>query len=445
MMEDTHLQWAKRPSRRAATRKVRRKTDQIGRPACRLLLCLLLGICALPSVGMAQNFFSSGSTGADGAFAPASSVTIDMSTKPDGIWNYTTIDIPADVTVTFTRNAANTPVVWLATGDVNIAGTVDVSGENASSGVEPGNEALGGPGGFKGGLGARRTDISGSCVGNPGEGPGGGSFESCPCRGGGGGYGTSGLAGCTGSSGSGTYGNQLIRPLVGGSGGGGGSSVSDADGANGGGGGGAILIASSGTITIDGTVIADGGSGSNQYYCGNAALCGGGGSGGAVRLIANRVDGEGNLLARGGPNCTNGLGCSTTGGAGRIRVEAYQIGLTNLGNPQATFGPPLTVGATADRGTITITDVAGEVVPILPTGNTGTPDVIFMAPGDVLVSLATTNIPEGTNLTVRVNAAGQVITAQSTPVDAAGNATATVTVPAGLGTIQAYAEFVPTL
>jgi Galactose oxidase, central domain len=39
---------------------------------------------------------------------------VDMSTRPDGIWHYTTIDIPAGTTVSFKPNAANTPVVcWL--------------------------------------------------------------------------------------------------------------------------------------------------------------------------------------------------------------------------------------------------------------------------------------------------------------------------------------------
>ena len=79
------------------------------------------------------------------------------------------------------------------------------------------------------------------------------------------------------------------------------------------------------------------------------------------------------------------------------------------------------------------------MVPNPPSGNTNTPDVISTAAGNITISLATTNIPPATPLTVRVTAAGQVITAQSTPTDAAGNATATLTVPGGVGTIQAFA------
>jgi len=83
------------------------------------------------------------------------------------------------------------------------------------------------------------------------------------------------------------------------------------------------------------------------------------------------------------------------------------------------------------------------VVPTPPSGNLSTPDVIFTAAGNITISLATTNIPSGTPLTLRITAAGQVITAQSTPTDAAGNATATVAVPGGVGTIQAFATYVP--
>src|SRR5262245_63208779 len=79
----------------------------------------------------AQSFFSSGSTGADGAFSPTKDIVIDMNTKPDGIWHYTTINIPSGVTVTFTSNTANTPVVWLASGAVTIAGTINLNGASA--------------------------------------------------------------------------------------------------------------------------------------------------------------------------------------------------------------------------------------------------------------------------------------------------------------------------
>ena len=91
------------------------------------------------------------------------------------------------------------------------------------------------------------------------------------------------------------FGTVTIIPLVGGSGGGGGASVNNNRGGAAGGGGGAILIASSGTITISGSITSRGGAGN----AGNAG--GGGGSGGAIRLIANTISGAGNLNAAGGP------------------------------------------------------------------------------------------------------------------------------------------------
>src|ERR1041385_7335721 len=75
----------------------------------------------------AQNTFSSGSTGADGAFAPATTQSIAV---PDsGVFNFTTVNIPAGVTITFTRNATNKPLTILASGDAVIAGTINIDGK----------------------------------------------------------------------------------------------------------------------------------------------------------------------------------------------------------------------------------------------------------------------------------------------------------------------------
>lgn len=69
---------------------------------------------------------------------------------------------------------------------------------------------------------------------------------------------------------------------------------------------------------------------------------------------------------------------------------------------------------------------------------------VYRQPRPITVALATTNIPQGTPLTVRVATDGPAITAPSTPTNASGNASATLTVPAGFGTIQAYAEYTAT-
>jgi hypothetical protein len=41
------------------------------------------------------------------------------------VLNYTTINIPREITVKFLRNTSNTPVVLLVQGSVTIAGTID--------------------------------------------------------------------------------------------------------------------------------------------------------------------------------------------------------------------------------------------------------------------------------------------------------------------------------
>src|ERR1051326_9393179 len=70
----------------------------------------------------AQNNCSSGSTGADGAFAPTTTQSIVV---PDsGVFNFTTVNIPTGITITFTRNATNKPLTILATGVVEISCTL---------------------------------------------------------------------------------------------------------------------------------------------------------------------------------------------------------------------------------------------------------------------------------------------------------------------------------
>ena len=181
----------------------------------------LLAAILLPLAGFAQ--VNSGSNGSDGAFNPTQNVTINMADHPTGIYQYTSVNIPQGVTVSFTPNANNTPVVWLVQGDCTIGGLVDVSGQLPSYRSPAG--AIGGPGGYRGG------DHS-----VPGAGPGGGPVGAN--YGGGGSYGTLGVT-TFGPAGV-TYGNAFILPLLGGSGGGG----SNSEGA--GGGGGAILIAATG-------------------------------------------------------------------------------------------------------------------------------------------------------------------------------------------------------
>src|SRR4029079_3177509 len=85
--------------------------------------------------------FNSGSTGADGAFSPTVSTQVQL--PESGIFNFTTVNIPSGVTVTFKRNTANTPIVILATGNVTIAGAIDVSGSSSANVGAAGDGNLG--------------------------------------------------------------------------------------------------------------------------------------------------------------------------------------------------------------------------------------------------------------------------------------------------------------
>ena len=80
-------------------------------------LGLLAATLGAPPAG-AQTF-SRGSTGADGAFNPPAGVTT-LALPPSGVFNFTTVNVPAGATVRFTRNATNTPVTILASGDVAV-------------------------------------------------------------------------------------------------------------------------------------------------------------------------------------------------------------------------------------------------------------------------------------------------------------------------------------
>ena len=345
-------------------------------------------------------------TGTDWSLSSGSSQTIDMRTRTNGVWNFTTIDIPAGITVKFIKNPANTPVRWLATGNVTTNGTLDLQGTAGGTTPLPGNEAPGGPGGFSGGLGGIRFDSSGSYAGTPGQGPGGGAAGV-----------TSDQGGAQGQFAS-VYGNPYLQPLIGGSGGGGGASRADYDGGNGGGGGGAILIDSSRDVVINGGILAGGGAGGRYAYS-----TGGFGSGGGIRIKADRISGTGILRA------------DTDG---RIRLEAYYRPLAAYSSPIAVNSTPVAEQAFNTNGVLTITSVAGQNV-VQRTGSTQTPDVIFSQAGPVTVTVAAASLSAGTPIVLRITANGQIIQATNNLVGT--STTFTVTVPQGVGTVQASATF----
>lgn len=348
----------------------------------------------------------------------------DMSTRESGIWNFTTIDIPENIEVRVIKNISNTPLVWLAQGAVNIDGILRVDGQDATQNNGSDAYAVGGPGGSPGGLGAIMYNVSGNYAGTPGQGAGGGEPGV-----------TSGQNAANGKFRN-TYGNTLLLPLVGGSGGGGGASNAGSYGGHGGGGGGAVMIASSLDITINGHINADGGA----YDYGGASY-GGRGSGGAIKLMADRVQGSGVLWARGGRALTDDSG-------GRIRIEAFFRPLTAKATPAATATAPIAAPDFGDLPTLAVVSVDGENVAAPPSGNLQTPDVVFTAAGTISVVVDSENVPVGTPVTLRITTSGQIILLPAVDdpdvtVGVDGTATFTATVPAGLGTIQAFTEFNP--
>ncbi len=85
------------------------------------------------------------SDGSDGPFEPTGNVTLDMqAVAPDGVFNFTSINIPAGVVVRFVKNNLNTPVFFAATGSISIAGTIDLSAPFPSDAAGPGGGGGGG-------------------------------------------------------------------------------------------------------------------------------------------------------------------------------------------------------------------------------------------------------------------------------------------------------------
>lgn len=360
---------------------------------------------------------------------------VDMNAKPNGVWNYTTINVPTGITVDFVPNAANSAVTWLASDDVIIDGVVSLDGKHGALRDNiPVHAAPGGPAGFAGGLGGNRVELYNSVAGTPGSGPGGGAPGINPNN-----------IGDDGQH-NGVYGNPYIVPLKGGSGGGGGAVyLSTTKGGNGGGGAGAMLIASSRDVTINGVIRANGG-----YYGRNISHSastssgrGGHGSGGAVKVVCDRLLGNGRIETKGG----NGQYSSTSIG-GYVRLESYLRPFDISGQVYTATRSNSAPVQSVDYGSpaaLVITSVDGESVANPPSGSFANPDVVFSDSGDVTIIVTATNVPDGTPVTLKiVHSAGTINLPAGGDPDvtlSGGTATFTATVPEGFGTIQAFAEY----
>lgn len=415
----------------------------------------------------AQGSFNSGSTGADGAFSDTvfpldctrTQNTITCTLRADGVFNFTTITIPSGITIKFNRNAKNTPVTMLASGNVMIAGIIDISGQDGTLNGPTSGGGVGGPGGSDGGRGGYpfASIIDGVAGDGPGGGGGGGWINGNLGSGGGGGFVNVGNDGgdteIIGKGGP-RYGSSTLLPLIGGSGGGGGPAI-NGTGGPGAGGGGAILIASSGAISFNsGSINARGGNGASTD---RDAKPGGGGSGGAIRVVANSISGNGSFASDGGAGGFSGFFCNCRGGAGSsgyIRIEAFSF--TNFqpiispGPPQtsSSFGLPSSV-ALPNAPVLKIASVAGMAAPATPAGSFhGPADIVVPSAqaNPVNVALQAANIPLGSIVQVTLTPeTGAFTTVQSTVLAgtvAASTATASVNLPmTGMSVINATASY----
>jgi hypothetical protein len=191
----------------------------------------------------------------------------------------------------FALNSGNTlrlvgsrPVILAVDGAVTIAGLIDADASGTTAGAG-GNWSCGSSAGGNG---------SGSSSGGAGGG-GGGAFGTAGGQGGSGGGGNRGGGGAV-------RGNANLVPLFGGCGGGLGGGCSTAGAA----GGGAVQISASGTLTVTGTIRANGGVGANG--CGSEGGGTGGGSGGGIFLEATTITTTGATMTTNGGRGGNGGG-----------------------------------------------------------------------------------------------------------------------------------------
>ena len=446
---------------------IEERSDTMRTIARAMAAAFVAGALAAPGVAQA---FNSGSTGADGAFNPTVNTTVQL--PPSGIFNFTSVLIPTGVTVTFTKNTTNTPVVILASGDVTIAGTVNVSGQNspatgsAGDGAQgdDGQPGVGGPGGYDGGRGGKPapTFTTAASWGGSGLGPGGGgagrSTGSWAFGGGGAGFATAGgnnagvsigLGGNLDGLGGGAYGSAQLLPMIGGSGGGGANGGTTFEGSGGGGGGGAILIAASGTVNITGSLLANGGTAGQARGGANnvAGGGGGGGSGGAIRIIATTIAGNGTISAAAGGAGGSFDNVAQNGGGGsvgRVRLEGDSITRTAATNPVATSEVPGSVFV-AGTPTLTISSVAGVNAPAAPTGSA---DITLpvSTPNPVTVVFTTTGVPVGNTVRLTLTPAlGASSTSVLSPALSGTTASATasvqVTLPVGPSVLSAQTTY----
>jgi hypothetical protein len=160
-------------------------------------------------------------------------------------------------------------------------------------------------------------------------------------------------------------------------------------------------------------------------------------------MVASIVSGSGRIKVSGGSGY-NGLPAA----GGKIRIEAltntYTGTITGASSGSVvSFTSP---AIPSNLPTLQITSVGGIDAPANPTGDIGTPDIVFPAPptNPVTIDIAASNIPLGTTVDLRITPAiGMATTVTSTGLAGTfgdSTATASATIPPGFGAITAIAS-----
>lgn len=270
---------------------------------------------------------------------PSPPLTFADASYDIAVFTFTSFNLGSGLTITATGSR---PVAILSHNGLTVSGTINAS----ASGSTPG--AGGGAGGTASATQFSGLPAAGSPVvvdasnspqrGNAANGFGRNLNATSDRGGGGGGSWGAGGSGSLNTNGGAGYGDLHVA-VQGGSGGAAGRFFTvgfPTDLGVGGGGGGGVEIGALGTITISGSIQANGGAGGAQNQVG-----GGGGGGGAILVHGTAVNISGSLAARGGVGGGNGSTLTGGGGGGGGQVlVAYSSpgGYTSTGTVDVSGG-----------------------------------------------------------------------------------------------------------
>jgi hypothetical protein len=227
-------------------------------------------------------------------------------------------------------------LVFMCSGNMTIPGTLSVGGKGYKGGQATSTNGWSGEG-------STGASVQQTAANDTGGGGGAMGFDPGDFEGAGGGGGSHSSVGTVGKSISAVVGAaattlvgqaDLTTLFPGGGGGSNGANRSGSNGVAGGGGGGALIAFVGGTVTVTGSITANGANGTQNitdFYSGS-----GGGAGGSILIkTGSTVLGSSLVTATGGTGGTsNNKGTGGTGGTGRIRIEACSVSGTT--NPAAS-------------------------------------------------------------------------------------------------------------